>query len=214
MKGVRYMDLPGFEKYIQENNYNQFKMGEKLNAEQKALIDQVNITGDKIKKNLSEISLAVKSFIDEKGDFLRIQNVKYINIPIDISKRSGVTIKIDFDSKKAYIKESPAGEEKYSIEDYETYINRLKDKTIQSINKENDPELEDCLYSLSSLERLSITSFSKKMDKMLIGSLKKETERMDKKQSRFMFLSKSKEIIGKKETEIERDNQELDDFER
>ena len=52
------------------------------------------------------------------------------------------------------------------------------------------------------------------MDKMLIGSLKKETERMDKKQSRFMFLSKSKEIIGKKETEIERDNQELDDFER
>ena len=208
------MDLPGFEKFIRENNYDQIRLSEKLNIQQRALIDQVNITSERIKKNFREIVLAVNSFINEKGDFLRIQNVKYINIPIDISKRSGVTIKIDFDNKRAYIKESPAGEEKYPIEDFEIYISKLKEKTIQSINKENDPELEECLYSLSSLEKLSITSLSKKMDKILIGSLKKETERMDKKQTRFLFLSKSKEIIGKKETEIEKENQEFEDFER
>ncbi len=208
------MDLPGFEKFIRENNYDQIRLSEKLNIQQRALIDQVNITSERIKNNFREIVLAVNSFINEKGDFLRIQNVKYINIPIDISKRSGVTIKIDFDNKRAYIKESPAGEEKYPIEDFENYISKLKEKTIQSINKENDPELEECLYSLSSLERLSLTSLSKKMDRILIGSLKKETERMDKKQTRFLFLSKSKEIIGKKETEIEKDNQEFEDFER
>ncbi|PHU34314.1 hypothetical protein [Pseudobutyrivibrio ruminis] len=208
------MDLPGFEKFIRENNYDQIRLSEKLNIQQRALIDQVNITSERIKNNFREIVLAVNSFINEKGDFLRIQNVKYINIPIDISKRSGVTIKIDFDNKRAYIKESPAGEEKYPIEDFEIYISKLKEKTIQSINKENDPELEECLYSLSSLERLSLTSLSKKMDRILIGSLKKETERMDKKQTRFLFLSKSKEIIGKKETEIEKDNQEFEDFER
>ena len=208
------MDLPGFEKFIRENNYDQIRLSEKLNIQQRALIDQVNITSERIKKNFREIVLAVNSFINEKGDFLRIQNVKYINIPIDISKRSGVTIKIDFDNKRAYIKESPAGEEKYPIEDFEIYISKLKEKTIQSINKENDPELEECLYSLSSLERLSLTSLSQKMDRILIGSLKKETERMDKKQTRFLFLSKSKEIIGKKETEIEKDSQEFEDFER
>lgn len=208
------MDLPGFEKFIRENNYDQIRLSEKLNIQQRALIDQVNITSERIKNNFREIVLAVNSFINEKGDFLRIQNVKYINIPIDISKRSGVTIKIDFDNKRAYIKESPAGEEKYPIEDFEIYISKLKEKTIQSINKENDPELEECLYSLSSLERLSLTSLSKKMDRILIGSLKKETERMDKKQTRFLFLSKSKEIIGKKETEIEKDSQEFEDFER
>lgn len=208
------MDLPGFEKFIRENNYDQIRLSEKLNIQQRALIDQVNITSERIKNNFREIVLAVNSFINEKGDFLRIQNVKYINIPIDISKRSGVTIKIDFDNKRAYIKESPAGEEKYPLEDFEIYISKLKEKTIQSINKENDPELEECLYSLSSLERLSLTSLSKKMDRILIGSLKKETERMDKKQTRFLFLSKSKEIIGKKENEIEKDNQEFEDFER
>ncbi|MBE5903179.1 MAG: hypothetical protein E7275_02725 [Pseudobutyrivibrio sp.] len=208
------MDLPGFEKFIRENNYDQIRLSEKLNIQQRALIDQVNITSERIKNNFREIVLAVNSFINEKGDFLRIQNVKYINIPIDISKRSGVTIKIDFDNKRAYIKESPAGEEKYPIEDFEIYISKLKEKTIQSINKENDPELEECLYSLSSLERLSLTSLSQKMDRILIGSLKKETERMDKKQTRFLFLSKSKEIIGKKETEIEKDSQEFEDFER
>ncbi len=208
------MDLPGFEKFIRENNYDQIRLSEKLNIQQRALIDQVNITSERIKNNFREIVLAVNSFINEKGDFLRIQNVKYINIPIDISKRSGVTIKIDFDNKRAYIKESPAGEEKYPIEDFEIYISKLKEKTIQSINKENDPELEECLYSLSSLERLSLTSLSQKMDRILIGSLKKETERMDKKQTRFLFLSKSKEIIGKKETEIEKENQEFEDFER
>jgi len=208
------MDLPGFEKFIRENNYDQIRLSEKLNIQQRALIDQVNVTSERIKNNFREIVLAVNSFINEKGDFLRIQNVKYINIPIDISKRSGVTIKIDFDNKRAYIKESPAGEEKYPIEDFEIYISKLKEKTIQSINKENDPELEECLYSLSSLERLSLTSLSQKMDRILIGSLKKETERMDKKQTRFLFLSKSKEIIGKKETEIEKDSQEFEDFER